>query len=163
MRDHRPKRYRFALAALAGLTAAQGSPTAAQSIVEERGLTFGSLAIPSNITAGTVTVAPDGSVITTGSVISVVRGTPGRYRITGLLAQSQVSLSYMATPMLPDAGPGGPASFTIESVLAPDLVVTDGTGGASIDLGATLATSGDGRPYADGGYRGDILITAISP
>ena len=138
-------------------------PAAGQSIVEERPLSFGRLAIASNVMAGSVTIGSNGTTTTTGSVISVVRGTPGRYRITGLPAQSPVSLSYASTPLYRGGMAGGPVYLSIDAVLAPATAVTDGTGTANIELGATLMTSGDGNPYGDGSYQGDILITVTVP
>lgn len=138
-------------------------PAAAQSIVEERPLSLGRLAIASNLTVGSATVHPNGGTTTTGAVISVIGGTPGRYRISGLLAQSLVSLSYSGTPMYPGGVAGGTTYLGIDSVLAPGTVVTDGTGSAVIELGATITTTGNGNPYNDGGYQGDILITVTAP
>jgi hypothetical protein len=156
-------RHIIGLCAAVALITSLATPAAAQSIVQERALSFGRLAIPSNHSAGSITLQQNGVVVTTGPVISVVPGAPGRYRITGLLAQSLVSLSYSSTPLYPMGMAGGAVFLTLDPILAPDTAISDGSGSVSIEIGATLSTSGNGTAYNQSLYQGDILIMVTSP
>lgn len=135
------------------------TPAGAQTVQEMEPLAFGTFVVPSNAAVSTLTVPLNGSVSTTGSIIALTQGRPGRYRVGGLPGNVIVDIDVTAAPLF---GAALPASqfFQITAFDHPPTVITNAGGTATFRLGATLSTSGSGVPYTDSTYAGTIDITA---
>jgi hypothetical protein len=122
-------------------------------------LDFGILAIPTNSVSSSVVLPPLGNTTYGSAYVYVAAATPGRYRLTGYPAFTDISAS-MATGNVSQSS-GLPGSSLTVSVAAtrPSPIRTDINGQAEFDLGATLTTSGSGQPYQDGTYLGRTTLT----
>lgn len=68
------------------------------------------------------------------------------------------SVSVSAAPVLLNGA--GPQFFTVTNVVTnPVTPFTNGSGSLNVRFDSTLRTSGDGTPYPNGNYTGNILIT----
>lgn len=134
------------------------APAAAQTVQEEEPLAFGTFVVPSNAAVSTLTVPLSGSISTTGSIIALTQGTPGRYRVGGLPGSAIVDIDVTAAPLF---GASVPLSqfFQIAAFDHPPTIITNAAGTATFRLGATLSTSGSGVPYTESTYTGTIDIT----
>lgn len=134
------------------------APGAAQTVQEMDALAFGTFVVPSNAAVSTLTVPLNGSVSTTGSIIALTQGTPGRYRVGGLPGNAIVDIDVNAAPLF---ATGVPPSqfFLITAFDHPPTIITNAAGTATFRLGATLSTSGSGLPYTESTYTGTIDIT----
>tara|TARA_R110001599_G_scaffold280951_1_gene482526 strand:- start:50 stop:526 length:477 start_codon:yes stop_codon:yes gene_type:complete len=134
------------------------APATAQTVQEMEPLVFGTFVVPSNAAVSTLTIPLSGSVSTTGSIIALTQGMPGRYRVGGLPGSAIVDIDVNAAPLF---GAAVPASqfFQITAFDHPPTVITNAGGTATFRLGATLSTSGSGVPYTESTYTGTIDIT----
>lgn len=150
----------MAAIAFAGAMAAFACPVpaVAQTLQEMDPLAFGTFVVPSNAAVSTLTVPLTGSVSTTGSIIALTQGMPGRYRVGGLPGNAIVEIDVTANPLFAAAVPPS-QFFLITAFDHPLTVITNAAGTATFRLGATLSTSGSGVPYTESTYTGTIDIT----
>jgi len=117
------------------------------------------VAITSNGVPSAVTLSPQGSVVYGDAFVPVAAATPGRYRLTGCPAATEISVSMSASPLGLSSGAPGEALTVSTAVTQPLTLLTDQNGEAEFDLGATLTTSGSGQLYQDGSYLGSPTLT----
>ena len=116
-------------------------------------LDFGVLAMPSNSAPSTVALSPNGNASYGAGYVYVAAATPGRYRLTGYPAFTDISVS-MVNSSVNLLGISN-ETFTLSSALSkPAVIRTDINGQAVFDLGASLTSNGSGLPYLDGIYLG---------
>ncbi|OYY95329.1 MAG: hypothetical protein B7Y41_02155 [Hydrogenophilales bacterium 28-61-23] len=132
---------------------------AAPQIVALQRLDFGVLAIPANSVSSALALSPLGTATYGSAYVYVAAATPGRYRLTGYPAFTDISVSMApGTVSLSSGAPG--AQLTVSAAATkPSPIRTDINGQAEFDLGATLTTSGSGQPYQDGTYLGRPTLT----
>lgn len=132
---------------------------AAPQIVALQRLNFGVLAVTANATPSAVTLSPQGSAAYGAAFIFIAATTPGRYRLTGYPAFTDISVSMAASPVsLASGGPG--ETLTLSTATTQPLTLrTDVNGQVEFDLGATLTTSGSSLLYQDGIYLGQPTLT----
>lgn len=141
----------LAWALLLGCTAAP-----AQTLVNNNALSFGAFTAGSG---GTVTVAPGGARMKTGSVILVNQAgtaSAAQFTITGTpSAVFTISLPADGTTFLTDGGSGSMALNGFSS--SPSVTgVLSGGGSQTINVGATLTV---GNTQATGSYSGAFIVT----
>ncbi len=129
---------------------------AAPEIVTLQRLDFGVLAIRSNTTPSALTLSPIGTT-TYDNFVVISAPAPGRYRLTGYPAFTDISISMVASPVINISGAPGETLTVTTAVTRPLTVRTDINGRVEFDLGASLTTSGN--PYQDGVYAGQAGLT----
>lgn len=126
-------------------------------IVEEQPLNFGTLAIAANASVSRFTYPYTGlNISIEGQFVLVASGTPGRYRLTGFPAYTQLSVSLDNTS-LTAGGSGMPEPLSVDNYDHAQLT-TNAQGEAELVLGARLSTSGNGGGYVDGAYSGSTVL-----
>lgn len=136
-----------------------GAP--AQGLLEQETLSFGILAVPSNSVVSALTLAPDGSVTTSGDLFVLQAGTAGRYQATGFTPGVELAVEIIVTPLFRDVDAS--RYLTITALDYPETITTNGAGGATFSVGATLQTTGNGFPYIADDYSATLDITLTPP
>lgn len=125
------------------------------AVTEIQPIGFGSFAIAANDVQSTITIAPNGGTPSyTNKIYPLVHGQPGRYQLTAYPAFTPLIININNFQLQRTGAP----SLLIEDFVH-DPIITDGTGAAILDLGASLKTTGLGGSYGDGNYTGNINIT----
>ena len=132
---------------------------AAPDIVTLQRLDFGVLAIRSNTTPSALTLSPIGTTTYDNSFVVISTPAPGRYRLTGYPAFTDISISMAASPVIYTNGLPGETLTVSAAITRPLTVRTDINGRVEFDLGASLTTSGNISPYQDGVYAGQAGLT----
>ena len=146
----------YALLALLLLSPSSGK---AWSSTEEEPLSFGIFAAPDNSSVHKLRIFYDNSLPdTVGQIYILEPGRAGRYRLSGLPANRSLNITVTATPMSTVANPQVNEEFVLDSFIYPPTI-TDATGSALLELGATLSTTGSGSSYQSTQYRATITIT----
>ena len=122
-------------------------------------LDFGVLAVPSNSVSSAVVLSPLGTVTYGSAYVYVAAATPGRYRLTGYPAFTDISVSMAPGNVSLSSGLPGSSLTVSAAVTKPSPIRTDINGQAEFDLGSTLTTNGSGQPYQDGTYLGRTTLT----
>lgn len=138
-------------------------PAYPQSLSEVRPLSFGTLVIRDNSTVNSVTVPLTGSVGTTGDILVLAPGAPGRFTVSGLPGGAALDLMINAEPLFGSQSQSGETFFRINQFFIPSPITTDASGTATFDLGAQLDTSGNGNLYGEDSYSGSVTITVLLP
>jgi hypothetical protein len=135
--------------------ATASAPAAGQGINEVSGLSFGNFIASSG---GTITVAPGGGRLQTGSVVLVGQGSsyaPAQFTVSGTAnATYTITLPSNNTVALTDAASHAMALNYFQS--NPPTGMLSGGGSQVIHVGATL-TVGNGQ--APGNYAGSFNVT----
>jgi hypothetical protein len=135
-------------------------PAAAAPQIEAlQRLDFGVLAITDNSAPSSVVLSPAGSAAYGTGYVFVAAATPGRYRLTGYPAYTDMTVSMAAPAFGLASGVPGETLSVSAAVTRPLVLHTDQNGQVEFDLGATLTTSGSGQPYPDGVYLGRPTLT----
>ena len=142
----------------------------AQEMTEIHHLDFGEFGLGDNTHPATIVIPPDDSGDATYSD-GIVPGTrparSGEYDLTGL-PHNIILHTGVDMPIAPEGGvvvdnssnlskPGEP-SFTVDHFTT-NSPETDNSGEATLFIGATLTTSGNGSLYHDGDYDGTLDVT----
>lgn len=116
-------------------------------------LRFGELIITDNNNKYDIVVNVDGSFGHSGEIISIEDPQPGIYEIDDLIPNTVITVT--GTQIQPLTRSGN--QFTLKDF---QIINTnsDPTGTASVTLGATAETSGNGVMYAGGTYNGIIEL-----
>ena len=126
---------------------------AAPQIETQQRLDFGVLAITDNSAPSSVVLSPLGIASYGAGYVYVAAATPGRYRLTGYPAFTDITVS-MNTGSVSLLGLSN-EMFTVTSPITKPVVIrTDQNGQAVFDLGASLTSNGSGHLYLDGAYLG---------
>lgn len=126
------------------------SPLKAAGLVTDRQLSFGEFAIQRNNSVSSLTVPLSGNSYSTNALRVIRQGHSGLLRLVELPLYTQISI----TPILPAEGTHafGSSKFFITALDFPTNISSNGMGVASLPMGGTLETSGDGGTYYDGDY-----------
>jgi|GEM_PF-1370515 len=138
---------------LLGLALNISSCWAAPEMTELQALDFGTIAVRDNASVSTAKVSANGTPAYTGSILFVTAPTPGRYRISGLPPFVTVTPSLLAITAAVEGQVGGAVLTLSQPVLQPADLRTNAQGEVEFRLGASMTTSGNTTPYADGVYR----------
>lgn len=147
---HSPKIYIIFVCLVLSLGAAQ---KAHASFVVIQNLHFGEFIIQDNRVSHRLTINPDGSYTPAPSFIEITPPKPGIYQIDNLTPNSIINVT--AVQIQPMVGANN--FFTLENFQVSHSNV-DQAGLATITLGADAVTSGNGSPYTDDTYTGQIQI-----
>ncbi len=132
------------------------SPTelAFADMAETQPLSFGEFAIGGNL-ASTITVSYTGSTPTyNGDVYPIELAQPGIFSLTNFPASTPLIINIPNFNLSRGAG----KQFLITNISYP-TIITDGSGNATLRVGAELATDGDSSGYFDTAYTGSLNIT----
>jgi len=144
---------------LFSLALAPSPAFAAPQIEALRRLDFGVLAITANAAPSSVVLAPSGGAAYGSGFVFVGAATPGRYRLTGYPAFTDISVSMAASPVGLASGVPAETLSLSTAVTQPLMLHTDLNGQVEFALGATLTTSGSSQLYQDGAYLGSPTLT----
>ncbi len=142
----------------------------AQEMTEVERLSFGTFAVADNSMPQTLMVTPDNDTLADTGIAIGQGGQRGVYDFTGLPPNVSFFID-VDVPNPPSDGGivfddeanltfGGGEQFTVTDFTIGDAGVmqTDGAGNATMTLGATLRTSGNGARYTGGNYNGQVLF-----
>lgn len=110
---------------------------------------------------GTGTVTPANSAPAQFILVDATGESRGIYDVSGAAPTTTLTLTINGlTDLTCGLCGGAPPVITLTSVTADDATpTTDGTGNATINLGAVLTTVAGGNQYTDGTYAGDFDLT----
>jgi hypothetical protein len=148
---------RAVFASIAWLLAA--SAVAAPDIVTLRRLDFGVLAIRTNTAPFVFSLSPLGLATYDSTFVQVAASTPGRYRLTGYPAFTDITLTISSSPVSLVSGLPAETLTVSNAITQPLTLRTNVNGQVEFDLGANLATSGNSAAYLDGVYLGLAGLT----
>lgn len=140
----------------------EGQAAWAQTLTENNRLTFGRIVMRDNNAPRDVALTPTGSYVADPAYVFYAE-TPqlGSYTINGQTpnAVMDIMLDVAATAITPNGGGGGAAQFTlVDPFTVPAVVVTNGGGSATFEIGATLRSDGSGQTFLDANYIGNYTI-----
>lgn len=157
-----PCRYRGGYYALLVLVLVfAGSPAAAQTLTEDRRLSFGRFVMTDNSVARDLVLHSNGSYTADPAYIFYAEEPIlGRYIINGQLANTtmDITIDVAATSIAPTGG-GGPRFVLVSPFTVPGTVVTDNNGDATFEIGATLRSDGFGGAFQSDSHSGQFTIT----
>lgn len=134
-----------------------GTATARADINTIQPLSFGKWVIANNRAVRSIIVSPSGTYSASSGVIMIAPPQQGIYQIGDLPANSVIN-NVTVIETSPLRG-GGPRSFTTDDYQVAFPPATDATGHATVTIGATAHTSGDGGGYNDAIYTGTLELT----
>lgn len=149
----------FFLLAAAWCGLASSPVLAAPQITPLQRLDFGVLAVRSNAATSALTLSPQGLTSYDSAFVAITAAVPGRYRLTGYPAFTDITVSMSAGPINLANGTPGESLFVSTAITRPLVLRTDVNGQVDFDLGATLTTSGSNILYLDGVYIGHPGLT----
>jgi hypothetical protein len=147
------------IACLFSLTLFHSSAKAVPLIETLQRLDFGIVAVKTNTVPTAITLSPQGTSAYGSGFVFIGAARPGRYRLTGYPAFTDISVSMTAHPV--SLSGGAPSeTLTVSTASSRPLTLhTDQNGQVDFDLGATLTTSGSGIAYVDGTYQSRPTLT----
>ena len=124
-------------------------------------LSFGTIAVLDNSVASDITISQTSQTFIVNHIRAIEPGNAAEFVLTDLPGNVEVFTTATVTQMTTGTiDPTPPTEqFTLVSVDTAPSVTTDGTGYASIKVGGTLRTSGNGGHYFDVRYRAALLLT----
>ncbi len=128
----------------------------AQIISLQQPFTFGTIALRSNAAKERLALNLNGTYSTTSNLLVIAGPQRAEFLATGFQPSTAMSLSILPIQLSED-GQGTGKKFNVGFVYAADIS-TDPTGSATIFIGGTLETSGDGIPYDDRQYAGTASL-----
>lgn len=117
------------------------------------------LAIRANTVPNVFTLSPLGLTTYGSAFLQITTATPGRYRLTGYPAFTDITLTMTASPVSVASGVPAETLTVATAITQPLTLRTDVNGQVEFDLGANLVTSGNSAPYLDGVYLGLAGLT----
>lgn len=144
-------------AGILSLVAATTAVLAQPLIEEQQRLSFGTLAITSNLSVSRFTYPRTGvNTSIDGQFVSIATGSPGSYLFTGFPAYTSLSVT-LNTSTLAATGNGISELLSVDNYDFTELT-TDAQGEAELALGARLNSSGNGGSYFDAPYSGSTVL-----
>ncbi|MFL0798270.1 MAG: DUF4402 domain-containing protein [Cellvibrionaceae bacterium] len=123
-------------------------------MTETQPLSFGEFALGGS-QASSITVPYTGSTPTySGDAYPIELAQPGIFALTNFPASTPLMINIPNFNLSRGAG----KQFLITNITYP-TIITDGSGNATLRVGAELATDGDSSGYFDTGYNGSLNIT----
>ncbi|WP_127021372.1 hypothetical protein [Rheinheimera mangrovi] len=130
----------------------------AQSQIIQRPLYFGTIITTGNTIVSRIVVPRSGKPYSTHQLQIVEDAYPSELTLQFFPAYTELHLTpVVPTELRASADPLLPP-FIVESLDIPLSIFTDGNGESQLIIGATIKTTGDGRPYPDASYTGSIDI-----
>lgn len=145
-------------ALIAGCLALSG-PAAAQTLTENTTLSFGEVAMYDNSSPRDITLLSGGGY--TMDPGYYLYGNPpqlGSYTIQGQTPNWPMDIDLTLVGSINRGGPG-PVFTVVDFFTVPAVVMTDGAGNATFQVGGTLRSSGVMGNYPDDNYTGSYTIT----
>ncbi|MEH6711191.1 MAG: DUF4402 domain-containing protein [Paraglaciecola polaris] len=133
------------------------STVEAEVIVDEP-LSFGTFAIINNSSVSTISISTNDRASRTRDIQILYIGQAARLRLVNYPPFTRLFIS----PVLPQQSTvfvGTTEQFTLSQVDMPDSIITDSLGEASLRVGGTLETSGNGGSYIDTTYNLTLMLT----
>jgi hypothetical protein len=129
------------------------------TMTEIQPLSFGTFAMRDNSAAYSMTVSPTGMVSYSHAnkilPFGISNPQPGIFQFTDFAPSTLLVINIADTVITG----GGPDFDLVNFVFAPDPASTDAGGNLTLNIGATLRTSGLGGIYWDGGYSGNYVLS----
>lgn len=135
----------------------------AQSISQDRAMSFGTFGIDPGITSGDIAVNLAGITSTSGAFFSLVDGDTGSYTVTGLPVSTAVTIMGSEVDPLDTPANAPSAVMPLTDFLFPASPVSDPSGVLVFDMGCTASTQVDSVNYNAGSYSGVVLVTVVVP
>lgn len=141
------------------------------TFTEDQALNFGTFVAISDATdTSNIVIAPGGgnTVNNPGNalIIALTAGVAGQFTIAGAAPTTALNVSLPTSVTLVCGACSGSQpdfvvnTFTDDSAGGPGgTVTTDGSGGGTLNVGATLNTQADANPYEDGTYSGAYTVS----
>ena len=137
-----------------------GQPAQAQTITPVQNLSFGEGVVTDNSAQHSIIIQADGTLMNDPEFRFVTLPQEGIYNLTGAAALAPIT-SVLVTVDQQVIGPG--QDFTIDSFDIDAPANTDGSGAATIRIGARLRTSGTSINYTPSAlFNGQFTITVNS-
>ena len=140
-------------------------------MAEAEQLSFGTFAVADNTMPRALVITTDNDTLPDTGIVMGEDGQRGVYEFTGLPANVSFFIGVNMPNPPTDGGIvfddtaavtlGGAEPFTVSDFTVGDggMIQTDGGGNATMTLGATLRTSGNGAQYIGGTYQGQASFT----
>jgi len=123
-------------------------------------LSFGTIAVLDNSVTSDITISQTSQTTIVNHIRVIEPGNAAEFVLTDLPGNVQVFTTVSVTQMTTTTvNPAPTEQFTLVSVDTAPFVYTDGTGYASIKVGGTLRTSGNGGNYVDVQYQASLQLT----
>ncbi len=127
-----------------------------QTITIDTPLDFGRFVIVENNASRHINLLPGGGFTADAQYIFFTNPQMGTVTVDDYPASSTLNVSVGLT----DINNGGLHNFSTSSTFTnPSTVITDATGSATFDVGATLSSDGGGSTHSDGIYNGTFTVT----
>ncbi len=135
------------------------SGTSAQELYVDDVLHFGSFALKDNNSPHIMIVGADNSVTYDNAFVTVEDANRGAYTLENLTPDTALGITIDDASLTENESGMGPA-FTI-SDYTHNSPVTDGSGNATLYIGAKLTTSGNGSYYTTSTYKDHFDLTIV--
>jgi len=137
----------------------QGSISHAQTITENQTLDFGRFALVDNAAPRTIQLLPGGGFVADPQYMFLIDPQMGNVTVDGYPPATPLTVTVSTIAL----NNGGGANFSTSATFTnPAVIVTDGAGEVTFDVGATLTSDGGGAIHNEGGFTGTYTIT-ITP
>ncbi|MFC3031810.1 DUF4402 domain-containing protein [Pseudoalteromonas fenneropenaei] len=120
-------------------------------------LDFGEIALMRNHQKSELTVKTSGEIISSGAIYIFTPGHAAELLLQSSSPQTELQISALVTAPMGSAFASN--TFNLIDLNYPSSVVTDSSGMATITLGGTIQSSGNGVTYQDSHYQTSIAIT----
>jgi hypothetical protein len=137
-----------------------GAARADTTLTEITGLDFGKFGMHDNKHVYTITVNPDNSYTADSAFAFGNYPARGEYLMQGLPPNDALTITIDNLVALAPQGTASP-NFTIDHYTTNGPLTTDGSGNATLHVGAQLHTSGAGPYYHSDTYKGSFDLTVV--
>jgi hypothetical protein len=118
---------------------------------------FGKFVIKDNNAQYTIVMAPDGTETYHAKFVPFFQGHQAIMALTDFPPNTSIAITAVNAVLSPLGG--GPSFDIISFAFDPANPVTDGTGALTLNVGATLRSTGSGVQYNDDDYAGTWFMT----
>lgn len=124
---------------------------------ESRSLDFGKFAMRNNDAQHSIVMQPNGTQTNPPAIVSFFNGTSAIFSFTGFPPSTALLISIPDTVVSPSGA--GEVFDLINFTWTPDPPTTNASGDLTLNVGATLRTSGNSVLYEDSNYTGTYSMT----
>jgi hypothetical protein len=136
------------------------SAYAQETMTVEEPFNFGLFSLQDNDTPHTLIVsATDNSFTPDPAFVVATPPQRGEYFLEGFVPGTEINVTVADGGLTLNGGGGTEVFATIDYTVFPTPVIANGSGEATVFIGATLRTLGDGMLYNTGSYSDDLDIT----
>lgn len=133
---------------------------AAETMTVQQDLSFGTFSLRDNDAQHTLIIsAADNSYTPDAAFVVGIAPHRGEYLLEGFTPGTEIDVTVADGGLTLNGGGGTQVFATVDYTVSPSPVIADGSGNATVYVGATLRTLGDSITYADGSYEDDLDIT----